>query len=214
MRSGHAAVHDRRPRETRRPGAARRRDHWSRLYTGPGVDIMPMMPRTLGYHLVKSAYGLWLPGDDRGSWSEAWDDQIGYCQPHQLNPGDPVRHRMAAGRMAHPPTRFFDQMIDAITQSLRDCVAKSNGGLLIGAFAIEPTHMHLALPYTGRDIDGTAMWLADQTTKAVHRNTPHAGPVWARGCWRSFIFDPARWAATERYIRNHNVRRGLPPDIF
>ena len=39
------------------------------------------MPRTLGYHYVKSAYGLWLPGDVRGSWSEAWDEQIGYLDP-------------------------------------------------------------------------------------------------------------------------------------
>jgi hypothetical protein len=34
-------------------------------------DSFPDMPRTIGYHLFKSAYGLWLPGNDRGSWSES-----------------------------------------------------------------------------------------------------------------------------------------------
>jgi hypothetical protein len=58
------------------------------------------MPRTIGYHLVKSAYGLWLPGDDRGSWSDAWDDQIGYYEPHALHDGDPIRLRMAEERLA------------------------------------------------------------------------------------------------------------------
>ncbi len=49
------------------------------------------MPRTIGYHLVKSGYGLWLPGDTRGHWSSAWDEQIGFFEPHHLHAGDPVR---------------------------------------------------------------------------------------------------------------------------
>jgi hypothetical protein len=64
------------------------------------------MGNTIGYHFVKSAYGLWLPGDERGSWSDAWDDQIGYCEPHTLHDGDPVRLRMAEERLKHPPVRF------------------------------------------------------------------------------------------------------------
>jgi len=41
-----------------------------------------------------------------------------------LNEADPIRHRMAAERMKHPPVRFTDEMMIAITQSLRDCVVK------------------------------------------------------------------------------------------
>ncbi|MDY7107054.1 MAG: hypothetical protein SYC29_00300, partial [Planctomycetota bacterium] len=37
--------------------------------------------RTIGYHLVKSAYGQWLPGDEAGHWSTAWDERIGYLHP-------------------------------------------------------------------------------------------------------------------------------------
>ena len=33
--------------------------------------------------------------------------------------------------------------------------------------------------------DGTAKWLADQTTKAIHGRTPHTGPVWCKGKWCS-----------------------------
>src|SRR5438105_2991439 len=127
------------------------------------------MARTIGYHFVKSGYGLWLPGDDRGSWSEAWDDQIGYYEPHTLQDGDPVRRRMAQERMKHPPVRFDAAMIDAIVSAIGECVATSRGGLEIAAFAIEETHMHLAIPYSGRDMDATAKWLADRTTRAVHQ---------------------------------------------
>jgi hypothetical protein len=110
------------------------------------------MPRTIGYHLVKSAYGLWLPGEDRGSWSDAWDDQIGYHEPHMLHIGDPARHRMAAERMAHAPVRFTADMQSAITDAIRICITKSNGGLLTAKLAVGLTHMHMSLRSTGRDI--------------------------------------------------------------
>jgi hypothetical protein len=86
-------------------------------------------------------------------------------------------------------------MIDAIVKAIEDCVKKSAGGLIIAAMAIEQTHMHLGIEYTGRDVEGTAKWIADQTTKAVHRITVHAGPVWCKRKWRSFIYDLPVWDA-------------------
>ena len=89
------------------------------------------MARTLGYHWVKSCHGLWLPGDDRGSWSEAWDAELGFIEPHMLHEGDPVRKRMAEERMKHPPMRLTDAMIEIVAQAIGDCVARSNGGLAV-----------------------------------------------------------------------------------
>jgi len=175
--------------------------------TGRGYLIMR---RTLGFHLVKSCYGLWLPGDERGHWSSAWDDQIGYIEPHMLHDGDPVRLRMAEERMKHPPTVLDEPMTCAIAEALDHCVHQSNGDLSIAAAAIHVTHMHLLLPYSARDIDRTAKWIADQTTKAVHRRTRHQGPVWGKGKWRVFVFDMDHWRNALRYIEQHNVRKGLP----
>jgi len=95
------------------------------------------MATTLGYHYVKSCYGLWLPGDDRGSWSEAWDEQIGFTEPHTLHPGDPVRCRMAEERMKHPKVRLSLEMVDAVVNAIAECIAHSAGGLAIVAAAIE-----------------------------------------------------------------------------
>ena len=105
-------------------------------------------------------------------------------------------------------------MIERMVRAIGECVAKSNGGLAIAAMSIEPTHMHLLIPYNGRDIDVTAKWIADQTTKAVHRATAHDGPVWSKGKWRSFVFDAAYWANIGAYIHRHNERRGLPADPY
>ena len=165
------------------------------------------MARTIGYHVVKSGYGLWLPGDERGHWSEAWDDQIGFVEPHTLHEGDPIRKRMAEERMHHGPVRLDAAMITAVASAIADCCDASPWQ--IAAASIEPTHTHLLLTYSGLDIDKTAKWLADQTTKAVHRDTEHDGPVWAKGKWCGFVYERQRWDDTIRYIENHNARRGV-----
>jgi len=162
--------------------------------------------------LVKSGFGLWLPGDDRGHWSEAWDPQIGYVEPHMLHEGDPIRLRVAQERMKHPPCRFTPQMIDVVARVLERCAAESPWKIV--AASVEPTHTHLLITYSGLDIYNTAKWLADQTTKAVHREADQAGPVWCKGNWCSFVFDQRRWNTAKAYIERHNVRRGLSPRPF
>ena len=137
------------------------------------------------------------------------DDEIGFIEPHQLHEGDPVRLRMAQERMKHPPVKLDASMTRAVANGIGGCVAKSEGGLLVAAAAIAHTHFHLLLPYTGRDIDGTAAWLADQTTKAVHRDTSHVGPVWGKSSWKVFVFTHEHWDAARRYIERHNERNGL-----
>lgn len=166
------------------------------------------MPQTIGYHLVKSCYGLWLPGDERGHWSDKWDEELGFIEPHMLHPGDPVRKRMAEERMKYPPVHMTPVMVSAVADALKQCVNRSHGGLRIVAATIEPTHMHLLIPYSGRDIHKTAKWIADQTTKAV-RETTHLHPLWCKGKWCSFVFDRSYWRNIKAYIERHNHRRGL-----
>jgi REP element-mobilizing transposase RayT len=121
---------------------------------------------------------------------------------------------MAQERMKHPPVRLTDDMIEIVAHTIAACVAKSNGGLSIAALAIEPTHLHVLIPYSGRDIHTTVKWLADQTTKAIHRQTNHNGPVWCKGKWCSFVFGPRHWQNLRRYIGNHNVRAGMRADPY
>jgi REP element-mobilizing transposase RayT len=167
------------------------------------------MPRTVGYHVVVSGYGLWLPGDERGHWSEAWDAELGFIEPHALHTGDPIRKRMAEERQRHPPVRLDAEMQSVVADAITSCSDESDWR--IAAASIEATHTHLLVTYSERDIDKTVKWLKDQITKAIHRDTSHAGPVWCKGSWRPFIFDEAVWRNTCAYIERHNVRRGVGP---
>ncbi len=172
-------------------------------------DYHITMRRTIGYHVVVAGYGLWLPGDERDSWSTAWDERLGLIEPHMLHPGDPVRLRMSEERMKHPPVQLTPEMTSAVIEALADCAARSDWS--VAAASVEATHIHLLLTYTERDIDNTVKWIKDRATKAVHRRTSHTGPVWCKGKWRSFIFEVELWQAAITYIERHNERRGVGP---
>jgi REP element-mobilizing transposase RayT len=167
------------------------------------------MPQTIGYHIVVSGFGLWLPGDDRGHWSEGWDDEIGYCEPHMLHVGDPTRRQMAEERMGHPPVKLSIEMQPSVISVLDHCRKDSDWRIV--AASMEATHTHMLLTYTIRNIDNTVKWLKDQMTKTIHRETTHTGPVWCKGSWRSFVFEEAAWQNALRYIERHNERRGVGP---
>ena len=165
--------------------------------------------RTIGYHIVKTAYGMWLPGDQRGSWSTAWDEQIGFMDPHTLQPGDPVRLRMSAERMKHPVVRWSPDMLATMERALAQCMAESDWR--IAAASLEPTHIHLVLTYTAGDIDQTCKWIADRCTKAIRRDCGHTGPIWAKGKWCGFIYDATTWKNAVQYVQRHNIRRRVGP---
>ena len=167
---------------------------------------------TLGYHIVISGYGLWLPGDERGFWSDAWDEQIGFWGPHMLHATDPVRERIARERMKRDPVRITPEMMAVVGSTLHDCADKSEW--LVAALAIEPTHTHMLLTATKRDIDKTVKWLKDRFTKEIHRQTSHTGPVWCKGRWREFIEDDQHWENVVEYIQSHNVRKGEPASPY
>jgi hypothetical protein len=68
--------------------------------------------------------------------------------------------------------------------------------------------MHLLIPETGRDIDNTAKWIADQTTKSVHRRTTHTGAVWTKNNWCDHIDLQEHWENALLYVDDHNIRAG------
>jgi REP element-mobilizing transposase RayT len=167
------------------------------------------MPNTLGYHYVKTTYGMWLPGDARGHWSSNWDAMIGFHDPHQLNDGDAARQRLASARMKHAPVRLTHEMMILVEREIARCQSESEWHIV--AASIEPTHMHLLFEHFDSPIEKTTTWIAQRITKAIHSEADHEGPVWAKGSWCNHIFDESHWNNTVRYIEQHNNRRGEGP---
>jgi len=174
------------------------------------------MSSTLGFHVTKSTYGTWLPGDPRGSWSEAWSPSRGFYESHRFHEGDERRLDVAVGRVKHSVVLLNEEMISVIVRAITQCVGEPGGDLRIVAAAIEPTHMHLLIVNVGRDIDLTVKWLSDRTAKAVHRETSHAGRLWTKNKWCDHIDRPEHWENAIVYIDDHNIRagRGSRPYAF
>jgi REP element-mobilizing transposase RayT len=116
---------------------------------------------------------------------------------------------MAMERQKHPAVRLTADMQKVVVDALQCCSRDSDWR--IAAASIEATHTHLLMTYTERDVDAVVKWLKDQLTKAIHRETPHTGPVWCKGKWLTFIFDESAWHNARRYIERHNERRGVGP---
>jgi hypothetical protein len=125
-----------------------------------------------------------------------------------LNERDPVRLRMAQELMKHPEVLLPPEMIEIVARVIGECCdavpVGDRGGI----------GLHLLLTYSGLQIERTAKWICQQTTKAIHRETNPKGPVWERNDWTSFVFDPEYFMNVKRYIERHNERRGVGPRSY
>ncbi len=95
-------------------------------------------------------------------WSEAWDDELGYIEPHTLHAGDPVRLRMAQERQKHPAVRLDAAMQSIVADTIGRC--RNESQWRIAAASIESTHTHLLMTYSESDVDNTVKRLKDQMT--------------------------------------------------
>src|SRR5436190_10952887 len=106
----------------------------------------------LGYHIIFSAYGFWLPNDPRGSWSDfvgAWELFLAAGKATKTDERRSVarrthdRERRLAAKesLSRPAVQFSGVQARAIGRSFADYVAKS--ALPIWACSILPEHVHL-----------------------------------------------------------------------
>jgi hypothetical protein len=92
----------------------------------------PAMSPPLAYHLTWTAYGTWLPGDNRG-WVDG--DQPG------IRPADPDVHRRSQHRLADDPVEFDDAQRQLIEQTLQDHARIR--GWTMHAQNVRSNHVHL-----------------------------------------------------------------------
>src|SRR5207244_2097703 len=105
----------------------------------------------IGYHVIFSAYGFWLPNDPRGSWS----DFVGSWELFRYGKATKTaetcslayrRHdreaRVAAKKaLKYPPVCFTGLQARAVGNGFASYVAKA--GLVVRACAILPDHVHM-----------------------------------------------------------------------
>jgi REP element-mobilizing transposase RayT len=175
----------------------------------------------LGYHVIFTAYGFWLPNDPRGSWS----DFVGSWELVRFGKATKISTTRSVARVAHdrrlreaaksalkfPPVHFSGRQALAVAQGFD--LARQEGEYAIHACAILPEHVHLVIGRHARRIGQIIGHLKARGTQRLQTEglwPEDARPVWARNGWKVFLDKPAIVAEAIRYVEGNPAREGKP----
>lgn len=173
----------------------------------------------LGYHLIWTLYGWWLPNDPRGSMSQSIRS-------------DPISELGAlhyGRKRLHPSSREIREFYDVARTQLKhplltlepsefDVVAEAFGSVIKGrgytcyACAIMPDHVHVLIRrhrYLAEDmIEHLQTASRDALIGAKCRPTNH--PTWGGPGWKVFLDTPDDIRRTIRYVEENPPKGRLP----
>ena len=183
----------------------------------------------LGYHIIFTAYGFWLPNDPRGSWSNF----IGLWELYLRGRATKTNKKRSLAGMSHDvskrrsdkltltrsPVRFNGVQAQSIAHGFRK--AAMDGRYACHACAILPDHVHLVLARHSRPIKqivGHLKAIASRQLAADGRH-PFADQVqedgslptpWVKGCWKRFLGSRKEMLAAIKYVEENPIRMNLP----
>jgi REP element-mobilizing transposase RayT len=182
----------------------------------------------LGYHLIMTAYGFWLPNDPRGSWSDfvrSWElrrfgpatkvdtPQSLARQPHN------VSLRLAAKQsLRYPAVSFTGLQARAVGRGFARFLQRS--GVVIWACSILPEHAHLVVARHTYKIEQIANHLKGDATRQLLEDSLHPlsawrkpdGRVpccWTRREWKVFLDSEADILRAIRYVVDYRMMEGM-----
>jgi|SRR5581483_4202099 len=188
----------------------------------------------LGYHIIFSAYGFWLPNDPRGSWSDfvgAWDLFLAAGKATKTDerrsvahrPHDPQARLAAKAALSRPAVKFSGVQARAIGRGFADYVRKS--GLPVWACSVLPEHVHLVTGPFRLSVEQLVIQLKGAATERLVEERIHpfgdmARPgervpkCWTRGEWKVFLNSEDDIARAIRYVENNPVKEGKPAQTW
>jgi REP element-mobilizing transposase RayT len=184
----------------------------------------------LGYHVIRSAYGFWLPNDPRGSGSFlVRGERLREFGPgtkvpaHEFcahKPHDRAKRRAAKAALDHAPVRFTGEQARAVAVGFANCVRRSR--VTIWACAVLPDHVHLVVARHRHGIEVLANLLKGEATRELEREGihPFRGQVGYKGrvpsCfgrkwWIIYKDNDEALENAIRYVEQNPIKAGLRP---
>ena len=183
----------------------------------------------IGYHVILSAYGFWLPNDPRGSWSDfvgSWElFRFGRATKTDVRhsvaqaPHDRQARLAAKTALKYPPVRFSGIQARAVGRGFAAFAAKS--GLILWACSILPEHVHLVVARHRYSVEEAANHLKGAATRRLAEEGIHpmagmckrSGRVpspWGVREWKVFLRTPTDAVRAIRYVEDNPLKEGLP----
>jgi len=183
----------------------------------------------LGWHLIFSAYGFWLPNDERGSGSsrvraqhiyEAGGDATTVNTRHSVarKPHDVRLRLLAKESLKYPPVKLSGVQARAVARGIAAVIPKV--GLVVYACAIMPDHVHLVVSRHRLDGDELLACIKRAGTRGLNeeglhpmRECPRANgrlpSPWGGGGGKVMLFTKEDMLSRIRYVERNPVVAGL-----
>lgn len=183
----------------------------------------------LGWHLIFSTYGFWLPNDPRGSGSSGVRAQHIYdagCEATKVYTRKSVAHRahdfhlrqMAKDSLKFPAVQLNGIQARAVARGIGAMVPKVQ--MVIHAFSIMPDHVHAVI--AAHRFDGDELIACFKRAGTRGLNSEQLNPMrayqkadgrlpspWGGRGWKVMVFRAEQMKSTIRYVEQNPRRAGL-----
>lgn len=182
----------------------------------------------IGYHIIFSTYGFWLPNDPRGSWS-TW---IGSWELFRYGPAtktntrrsvagvqhDQAQREAAKEALKYEPVVMTGEQALAAAMGFKGRIEASDYRCY--ACAVMPEHVHMVVGrgrVSAEQMIGKIKQAASERLVAEGLHpfaalvSAGARPptIWARKGWTCFLDSEADVVRAIRYVENNPVKEGL-----
>lgn len=177
-------------------------------------------PLVIGYHIMWTAYGTWLPNDPRGSTSQTLRSdplaelgEIHFGRKAVQPPRRDVRqfYEHAAELLKHPTLTFRAEERDTIAAAFSEVIPSES--YTCYACAVLPDHVHLLIrkhKHPAEVMAQNLMRASRDKLIACDRRAPDH-PVWTAGDgWNVFLEHPDDIRRVIGYIERNPIKVGLP----
>ncbi len=182
-----------------------------------------------GYHVILPMYGVWLPNDPRGAWSDFiwnWELQrygtasktLERRELRELSPSEIRRREAAQRQLQFPPVVLTGLQAQSIGRGFANVVEKS--GYTIWACAILPQHTHLVIARHTYKVEYIVNLMKGGASKQVLKDGRHplrsflrdgkCPRMWAERRWKVFLDSEEQIETAIRYVEENPIEEGKP----
>jgi REP element-mobilizing transposase RayT len=175
----------------------------------------------LGFHVIFSTYGFWLPNDPRGSWSEFvgnWQllrfgtaTKVDTRRSVAASPHDHGLRRRAKTALAYPPVHLTG--CQALAAAMGFDQARRESGYTIYACSVLPEHVHMVVGAHHRKIRFIVGHFKGRATQHLIADglwPEYDRPIWGRKSWAVFLDAPDDIRRAIAYVAQNPEKERKP----
>jgi REP element-mobilizing transposase RayT len=184
----------------------------------------------IAYHAVFTAYGFWLPNDERGSYStEVWAPRLqrfgatvdpGTTRSVAKRPFDRARRDEARSELKYPAVKFNAAQRTVISLAIGQVITEYELPTYAAAFL--PDHAHLVFGRHRLDAEAWVGYFKRAASRELRKANLHpfeqyvnradnrVPTPWVDGGWKVYLHSDDEILRTIRYINANPLKAGLP----